>query len=85
MCGELFDGLEDGPVQSAPMYIPPLDGAKKQANVAVVVVILYILSVVALTLLYGLSPGNFGDVLRGSVDVRYDRRCHEAFDLQLLH
>lgn len=43
---ELFTGLEDGPVQTAPTYIPPVDGTSRRAAVTAVAVMMYILSVV---------------------------------------
>lgn len=42
---ELFAGLEDGPVQSAPTYIPPADGASRRGAVTAIAVMMYILSV----------------------------------------
>ncbi len=60
---ELFEGLEDGPVQAQPVYIPPEDGAKRSAAVTALAVMLYILSVVPVIVLGSLFPGDFGGTL----------------------
>ncbi len=55
---ELFDGLEEGPVQqAAPAYIPPADGVKRSAAVTAVAVMLYILSVVPVIVLGSVDQG----------------------------
>ncbi len=59
---ELFVGLEDGPVPSQPAYIPPVDGAKRNAAVTSIAVMLYILSVVPVIVFGSLFPGDFGGV-----------------------
>lgn len=60
---ELFAGLEDGPVQSQPVYIPPVDGAKRSAAVTSIAVMLYILSVVPVIVLGSLFPAEIGGTL----------------------
>lgn len=53
---ELFDGLEEGPVQSGPVYIPPVDGAKRSGAITAIAVMMYILSVVPVIVLGDLLP-----------------------------
>lgn len=60
---ELFDGLEDGPVPSQPVYIPPMDGAKRHAAITSIAVMLYILSVVPVIVLSAILPGDIGGTL----------------------
>lgn len=60
---ELFDGLEDGPVPSQPVYIPPADGVKRHAAVTSIAVMLYILSVVPLIVLSTILPDDIGGTL----------------------
>lgn len=55
---ELFVGLEDGPVPSQPTYIPPVDGARKNAAITAIAVMLYILSVVPVILFGMLFSGD---------------------------
>ncbi len=55
---ELFAGLEDGPIPSQPVYIPPMDGAKKSAAITAIAVMLYILSVVPVIVIGAIFPGD---------------------------
>lgn len=48
---ELFAGLDEGPVQSGPVYIPPEDTSKRSAAVTAIAVMMYILSVVPVIVL----------------------------------
>lgn len=55
---ELFDGLEETPVQSAPVYIPTTSPEKRSAAITSLAVMLYILSVVPVIVLSSLPiPG----------------------------
>lgn len=60
---ELFDGLEETPVQSAPVYIPTTSPEKRSAAITSLAVMLYILSVVPLIVLSSLLDPQIGGTI----------------------
>lgn len=60
---ELFDGLEETPVQSAPVYIPTTSPEKRSAAITSIAVMLYILSVVPLIVLSSLLDPQIGGTI----------------------